>query len=396
MPSIRYLEKKVALKNNIFKKIFSERFRSVVFYICYALMISETFFRHTTAINPIAHYTYTYIAIPLLCILIVINFIESKNKTRLILMLVVAISIVLRFVSGNNYLLTAALFICAFKRVDFCKLIKLSVCTKIALLIILAFLYFNGLTDRGPVIQGELVRHSMGFGNPNTFSTHVLSIIIQMFYLHRNKLRPIDTLVFIIGVASIYGFTHSKTQIICAIIAAGVYLSRKLVNIKNGGLRVFVRATLCGSFVIGAIISLSAIFLYMANPSSMKQLDELSSKRLSSAASVIEKNNGIAPFGKKVDRFVLKNDNAAKVFDNGYAFFLLYYGIIPMLAFTILFCAYNKKSIKKDGGQTAWMFMVYAVSGITEHFFIEIAANVFLLKYSNLIYYENNSGGASC
>lgn len=316
----------------------------------------------------------------------IINIYQIKPlKKRILISVLFVFFIASRFISQNNLLMETALLIFAFKDISFNKIVAFSTVVKTILLSLLLIAFFTGIAEDHSVITNTTIRYSLGFSNPNGFSTQLLSIILQIFYLlkGRNSIKKI--IVSVIGVLLITLLSKSRTHIICIIL---LNLLTLLDAVKDRlKIKSFLYRFAQIAFPLCLTISLALPYFYIHNPDSMSKLNELTSKRISSTAAMINQNE-ITFFGQNVNR-ISKYNGSTKVFDNGYMYQLLYFGLITTIIFTYANIENTKRFFKEEKVDYIYT-TIYNISGLAEKFFLQVTTNIFLLDISSIIYKEEN------
>ena len=195
------------------------RLNKLIFYVSYTLIIFSTMFKQVTGINNLLE-TLSTIGIMLLLINCVSNINKLNINKVLILFISVLMAVITKITSKSNTIFILILLIIAAKNIKLEELIKYDLKIKIPFMIIIVVLYFLRMTDVNLHYRNGIIRHSMGFSNPNVFSTYILAIIVEYLYLRRKKVNAKDLIIIIIGIFIIDFYADSRTQIFCLIILA--------------------------------------------------------------------------------------------------------------------------------------------------------------------------------
>lgn len=363
--------------------------KQVVFLICYAILLADITLRYAEGVSDVTHFALNFIAMPLLVLLIIDNLNGLSLKRALAVLGVVAVGVATRLIANDNTLMLSCLFICAFKGMELDDVVKMSIPLRIILLTILLALFNLGLTKATEYTRNDgVVRYAYGFGNLNNLSTYILSTILQILYLDRKRIGWRDLAVvlasFIIIAVVTASRTHEAILLISAIfIIYTIFRSKarekKQILIKSKVLKFFCKY----SFLIMLLISAAVYLLYKDGNSFADSINSLTSSRVSTVKRLIDVN-GISLFGQNVNRITTLGTRRA--LDNSYAYILLYYGPVVLVAVAL----YSKKCIKnllehKDDA-LALLLTVYNIAGLAERFAIEVSTNTFLLGFSKLIY----------
>ena len=365
--------------------------RKILFLSCYAIFLFDVTFRHTDTINELAHFLLNFISMPILCLLIVDNLNGLTRKRALAVISVVAVGVSSRLITNDNTLMLACILICAFKDIDFKNVILFSLILKCVFLITLLALFYMNLTDATIYIREDgIVRYTYGFSNINGFGAYVFSIIIQFLYLDGKSIRLRDALVVLTGIIIINIFTASKTPMLILSILL-IYIVYTIIKQKSHSALVLRRKLskffVVHSFIIMALISLFAYVGYVNNNQAAKDLNKLTSGRISSVHTLVEMN-GISMFGQEVDRSSGSSDDTRRVLDNSYAYLVLYYGPIMLCIIAYIYRKGIETAIAQKNDACAAFIALYNVAGLMEHFSLEVSINPFLLTFSNMLYYK--------
>ena len=360
----------------------------IIFFLCYAILLADTTLRHVDMISGVTHALLNYIAMPLLVLLIIDNLNGLSFKRAMLVIGVIAIGICTRIISNDNTIMMATLFICAFKDIDLDSLIKFSVSLRIVLLITLLALFYLGFAGAATYMREDgVLRYAYGFSNLNGLSTYILSTILQILYLGRKNIRVRHALLVIAGIIVIFITTGSRTQSLI-LLATLVYVvisifkkrgANERLGIRNRCLRFFIMH----SFTIMALLAIVAYVAYANNNELARTINVWTSGRISSAKTLIDAN-GIALFGQEVDRLAVNGVN--RVLDSGYAYLMLYYGPIVMIALAFAYKKVFASMFSKKEDESTVFLTIYNIIGLVERFAFEISPNPFLLQFSSLLY----------
>lgn len=367
------------------------RLNKLIFYVSYTLIIFSTMFKQVTGINNLLE-TLSTIGIMLLLINCVSNINKLNINKVLILFISVLMAVITKITSKSNTIFILILLIIAAKNIKLEELIKYDLKIKIPFMIIIVVLYFLGMTDVNLHYRNGIIRHSMGFSNPNVFSTYILAIIVEYLYLRRKKVNAKDLIIIIIGIFIIYFYADSRTQIFCLIILALIVYINKYTGKKflNNSIVNFIVSNI---FIILTIFSLLIIYFYGQGNDIVQDIDVQTSGRIKQISGVFNEYD-VNLFGNKLD---LVTSLQAKLtgkqqtaLDNVYIYSLLSYGIIPFIIMCIAMKKYMKTTIKENEDILRTIMLVFLIGGLMERFCIEVQYNIFLLYFSYIIYDNKN------
>ncbi|HJJ18400.1 MAG TPA: hypothetical protein OIM61_03900 [Clostridiaceae bacterium] len=367
------------------------RLNKLIFYVSYTLIIFSTMFKQVTGINNLLE-TLSTIGIMLLLINCVSNINKLNINKVLILFISVLMAVITKITSKSNTIFILILLIIAAKNIKLEELIKYDLKIKIPFMIIIVVLYFLRMTDVNLHYRNGIIRHSMGFSNPNVFSTYILAIIVEYLYLRRKKVNAKDLIIIIIGIFIIDFYADSRTQIFCLIILALIVYINKYTGKKflNNSIVNFIVSNI---FIILTIFSLLIIYFYGQGNDIVQDIDVQTSGRIKQISGVFNEYD-VNLFGNKLD---LVTSLQAKLtgkqqtaLDNVYIYSLLSYGIIPFIIMCIAMKKYMKTTIKENEDILRTIMLVFLIGGLMERFCIEVQYNIFLLYFSYIIYDNKN------
>lgn len=367
------------------------RLNKLIFYVSYTLIIFSTMFKQVTGINNLLE-TLSTIGIMLLLINCVSNINKLNINKVLILFISVFMAVITKITSKSNTIFILILLIIAAKNIKLEELIKYDLKIKIPFMIIIVVLYFLRMTDVNLHYRNGIIRHSMGFSNPNVFSTYILAIIVEYLYLRRKKVNAKDLIIIIIGIFIIDFYADSRTQIFCLIILALIVYINKYTGKKflNNSIVNFIVSNI---FIILTIFSLLIIYFYGQGNDIVQDIDVQTSGRIKQISGVFNEYD-VNLFGNKLD---LVTSLQAKLtgkqqtaLDNVYIYSLLSYGIIPFIIMCIAMKKYMKTTIKENEDILRTIMLVFLIGGLMERFCIEVQYNIFLLYFSYIIYDNKN------
>lgn len=241
--------------------------------------------------------------------------------------------------SGLNTLLISALILISMKEFNFENILFFLVIGQLAgILIVLLSVCFN-IIENLVNIRFDGVRYSLGFLNANTISNYLLSIILKIIYLTREKRNL--WIVFILN--SIFFMTvlatDSRTSLILLLIFDVLYLTYKWMNNKSFAKLINTLNNL--AVVVTVIFSYLVAYFFSYGNILMNELNEIFSYRLSSAYKFFNLY-GISILGQKVElrgtfEAATSNRGGALILDNGYLQLTIIYGLIPAIVFMILY-----------------------------------------------------------
>ncbi|MDO4986753.1 MAG: hypothetical protein Q4E46_00340 [Candidatus Saccharibacteria bacterium] len=374
------------MKNNIKVRQKQASAKTVLFFICYTVLVFHSMLKTVNFLGPIIFGRFTYHLALLLLGFLSLASVSKLQKGKIALFFFVTLFITIACIIAKDLFLAVIwLTILAAKSLNINKLIKYDILIKSIGLIIVFLSFILGITSTETLlIRDGTVRQTLGFGNPNELSSHILSIYIDYLFLNRNNDKlAIKTALAIILSLFIYFVAGSRTQIIGIIIAL-VLLTKKKQKEKALS-RVKILMTSC-LFAVLTGISFFATVTYVATPNRLEWLNELLSGRLWLAARAY-KTYGIGFVGN----VRVTKDMLDYPIDNAYMYFLVIYGIIPLIALGIFIGKYAKYLLETKNSEILLALTIYMLLGMSETELFRPIYNTYFIPSSNMLLNEKGN-----
>lgn len=246
----------------------------------------------------------------------------------------------------------------------------------ITFFLIVSLSFFNIIDNNSITMwrNGNLdVRYSLGFGHPNSLHLALFILISLYLYCRYEKFKLYDIIFLFTLNAFIYMYSGSRTGFVLSIILILLTLFSKNQKIKSVLLKLPIPLLLTI-----VIFSFCTALLYN-RIDFMYKLNTIFNGRIAYSNYYLT-NYGFSLFGKNI----LNDKNA--LFDNGYIFLYIQYGLIGaslILYFILSIC----KKIKHDNDiRKTLLVIVYIIYGFTESFTPNIFMNIILLFYSEILF----------
>lgn len=356
-------------------------FQKTLFYVCYTLMIAQNMLNRVESIVPVLE-VLPKMTIALLVLLCGMNVLKMRRKTAILIFASVLLSSIVAIITSDSTLLTAVLTIVACKNINLERLMKYDICLKTLLLILVVVLYYAGLTAVNLHYRGGEVRQSMGFSNPNTFSSYIMAIVLEFLFLRRKKIGLLEVIVTLFSVFVVDYFADSRTQIVCIISALVLLLYKRW---RNGKIfeSTMIKALVRNVFSIMFLVSIVLVGLFMNSSEFAQNVNKISSGRLTNSALVVEEY-GLTIIGNSeiVSQTVNKDGFA---FDNSYIYILYVYGVVPTVLIALAMRGYMMYMLKKGDKDNIIIMLIMLISGFMERIFMRPHFNFFLLYFSYML-----------
>lgn len=355
----------------------------LLFYFCYFWMLTTLLLKKVNGAGAflVGIYPACRVVLIVLCALNLFRIPKRKVPIYLLIMIVGFIS---KLVTNSDFVFLTCLLITGCVDINFEKLIKTDIKFKLIMLLIVSALYFVGATSVYLHYRGDVVRHSMGFANPNIFSNYVMSVVVEYLFLKRKSLKLTDIAIAVVGMLIVNYFAGSRTQLICLIILTVILYAKRFRHfrgiINNRALSFALR----NSFTIMLGLSILISFAFNWNVPMLNELNVVTAGRVSSAAEHITKGH-LALIGGAEKDDDDDDDDSAVLLDNVFTYLLVAQGII----ITLLICIFMNRfmSFCYNKNRTIMAIMViFIVGGLMEHFCLEVPFNIFLLYSSHMLF----------
>ncbi len=372
------------------------KFNPIKFLFCfsYFLIVLSTMYSRVYYINRYVS-IFENIALVILFFICIIQSKSYKLKTVIIMLLLIPIVALSSKRSTNNINLKLLLVIFASKNIDFDKMIKFDFILKIFMLLILIILHYLGFTNDVIIYRLDgTIRNSMGLVHPNLLGTYIMILCLEFIYLKNKKLKLTHYLILFLLVFVINYFCDSRTSsfIIIFLLIFTFYYDKINKNIFDSKL---FRTIICNSFLILLFISYFSSVLYHDGNYLFYRLNSLFSGRLYWIFYYL-KTYSINLFGNNlriINSFTAVSLNiSAMLLDNAYVYYLLKFGL---LVYVILFIAFYKsfsRMFKYKEYFLIIIFLLLLAYSLMEILAFQVAYNVFLIYFSNLLFFKESGG----
>lgn len=263
----------------------------------------------------------------------------------------------------------------ACKGVDFRKIVKRDLYTRILFVVIMLYLWLSGIAPDVTSDYNGVVRHSMGFQNPNHVGIIAFIVIMEILYLSEMHLSIVRYIVvFVILMVEDY-MAGSRTAEFISLIAIGlatVFTFRPQFYEKRK-----VRAIMCWGGIICATLTAVAFFLYKSGNATAVVLDKMLSYRITNIAFYYNRL-GISIWGNN-------SLSVNRTIDSIYGFSFIVLGIIAFLIIMIAYYKLERILCQSNMALAIIMFCLF-VYGMSERLWMYVDYNIFMLAFAELIY----------
>lgn len=354
-------------------KISITRFRTVIFYFPYLFMLCFSTYGHIPVLGGYLNLLADFGVFVLIILFLFKIKLYTKKELLIFFALFIYSFIMIR--TANFYgFFKLTLLMAASKGIDFRYCIKYDLIFRTIILVIMIFLFYQGIAPDVTSLYNNQIRHSMGFQNVNHLGMMVFIIVMEIIYLtsaNLNILQYIYCIFLLIFTDITSGSRTAEFMTIISLMFATLYKVNPNL-FKKKSVKIFIKH--CS--VICSIITLLFVYLYKIGTEIGLHFDRLFSGRLSNILFYYDQF-GITLFGTDVS-------TATRTNDNFYAYCLLTLGIITFI-FVIFFCYKMINEIYKNNIPLAITLACFMLYGLSERLWMYIDYNILLLSFKILI-----------
>ena len=353
-----------------------------LFYIAYFLFLIHSMCSKVVFLGTANKYI-VYIVPCLLGFNILVQSQKYKLGSIIRIYALVVITALIYYLTGDEALFCAMLFIVSKKDIDFDKFLKKDILFKIIIMIFVVLCYKMNLTRDTLFTRSDgTIRYTLGFDHPNHLGLYLFSICCGLCYLHYGKYKFVDYLALLCSFLVCYFVCDSRSpQIGLAVLVIMMIITTKAkITIKNNKLIGLLPVILC-------IFSFVFTVLYIKNNPFAVKLDRTLNNRLYFSANFME-HYGINLFGHKFTYYGIKW-HPLSILDNSYMHLLIHFGISGLILFMTCSILLIKYAIKEKKYEIIVYLIPFLIYGIVERHIYEVQYNCILLLISDFIYIKN-------
>ena len=281
------------------------------------------------------------------------------------------------------------------KGMDFDRLVKFDLITRISCTLVLYLLSVNGLVQNLITRRTDgTIRCAYGYGHANRLGAAIFLICLYLFYLRRGKKKLYDLAYPFFGAWFTYSVTNSRTATIGIIIIFGINLFLFLRNSKMRDVFSKYQSIIIKIAVIGLILLVFGLTIfYQSGNMRMSFLNRLFNSRIE-LGNIFWNYYDITLFGSQ-SRIYTWDDvlsNKASVSNVGidilYLMVLFRYGIVTFATYLYMLFWILKYTLRTDKILTICFGIICAFSCVENQFF-SATSNIFMLLFSYRIYEFN-------
>lgn len=288
----------------------------------------------------------------------------------------------------NATLLITFLYISFGRSVDIRQLAKITfiVWTFIIIITVTSSMlgYIETLYD---IRSNGQIRSSMGFKNPNRFSTSIFQILLAWLFLRYDRVKIVDFILSVAAIIIIQVVSGSRTTSIA--IGVMIFLIIFSKQMKKRNLNKIFIILLMSIVMLLFVITLYFMFFYDDGNQMHVFLDRIVSKRFSLAHNFFTKYPPTF-FGQYFEPDILYDFiNGTKgtfIIDNSYAKLIILFGLFPTVLIFLVFFLLIRNELKCNSIRSDYLFfIIFLIVGFAESFILNISMNFTLIIFSNIL-----------
>ncbi|WP_207695649.1 hypothetical protein DOK67_0001660 [Enterococcus sp. DIV0212c] len=361
----------------------------IFWYILLETTTLSTRFQNNFYFNNLLNVEKIMILVVIISFFIIINKVYVK-RSLFILILLLFVSLI-AYVSAFPSLIMTVLIMYAASQVNFKKIIKVDIITKVTAVTITIMLYYSGIASQVTYVREDgLVRQSLGFSHPNIFAVFILGIALDYIYLRYNKFKIVDYFL-VIGTTLIIGrLTDSRSAVLALFVSVIlIFMFKSFPNVVNSKI---ISTILVYLVPIYMIVSYFLMTKYNPMNPILRSIDKLTSLRIT-YGNAFYKLFGVSALGNRIENLDLGGVNSitgygSLILDNAYMSIILKFGIIFTIVICLFFIVISKKAMKLNPALMI-LIVVVATHGLMETSFYSFQLNIIYLATSFLI--KNNT-----
>ncbi len=353
-------------------------------YLFYVFILVNTFFKGIGLDND----SNVYLICLIFGILVLfLKLIKDKytKKELFFISISIVIGIATFLVTRRPTLFLTVLCLIGMKNVNIDDIFKKMLDVRFITFFSIIILAFAGIIDNTKFEMwrnGEMsTRYTLGFGHPNTLHLSLFILIALYIYNRYDKLNIFEYIVMIALNFLIYHFSVSRTGMMGTLL---LIILCAITQIKSTKVRNIIIKLPSILFIVLFIFSFLTGMLY-GKVEFINQLDRIFTGRIAYSNYYLE-TYGFSLFGSNI-----QNDTNA-LFDNGYLYMYIQYGIVGLIYLSVLFFAIFNNIKKNHDIKKAVLVISFLIYILTESFSPNIFMNIILLFSAEWIFSNKKIG----
>jgi len=300
---------------------------------------------------------------------------KKKIKELIIILLSLIVGLILYCITYNFTVLKYIILLISTLSFNFETLIKNDFRIKLFLTCSNVLLDFCDLTQTKLFVRPDgTIRYTLGFVHPNTFGFYAMILVLEFFYLNREKksIKPylFSILMFILN----WKISDSRTSAIIILFVIFYNLIRRNNKLNSILYNRIIKRIVTYSFFILTVISIFLGISYNMHNSVTEKMNEILSYRPQNYELYLSN------YPIKVTGNELPNSVKGKFLDNSYLLLLINLGLLQYLVYAYLITeTFRKLYRQKDKDYLIVVLLLLLIYGMMETMVIKATMNTFLL-----------------
>lgn len=354
-------------------------------YLFYAFILINTFFKGIGLDNSSKIYL---IGLIIGVIALIEKLLNDKYTKKEIIFIAssLLVGIVTFLIAKTPTLLLTCLCLAGMKNVEVNDVFKKMYYVRLLTFVAVITLSLAGIIENEKISMwrsgGISERYSLGFGHPNTLHLTFFILVALYMYNKYEKLKILDYSIIIVLNLTLYQFSVSRTGMIVTMLLVVFFLISKIKGVN----KIIIKLPII-IFIILLIFSFATGLLY-GKVRIMDKLNDILNGRVAYSHYYLQ-TYGFSLFGSNT-----KNDTNA-LFDNGYLYMYVQFGIIGLAYLSILYLKIFKKIMKTLDVKKAVLSICFLIYIFTESFSPNIFMNIILLLAADTIFIKKSNSNYS-
>lgn len=350
-----------------------------LFYVAYFMFLAFSMAGHIDFLKPYFNVA-TYISLGLILIIILFNINLYKKREFLIFSIFLVFSLFIGYKNNDFSLLKIFLILMAMLKIDFDYCISADFKARMFLILIILGLCLGGYSVDVISYNDGLIKHSLGFLNPNALGMHTLILVFEILYLSKEKLSFKKIIISLLILFFVNYYAGCRTANIIIVITSFMFLIFKInINFFN---KKYIKFFITNSVLICFILTLFSYLLYKNDTNIGNFLNDALSNRLFNIDIYYHFYN-INIFGHNIEEIALTLDNA-------YAYSLFGIGISGVILFIYSFKKLFIKLYEEKNYSLIIIIFSFVIYGLSERLWLQIDYNIFMACFVKILFCDKS------
>lgn len=358
----------------------SKTIYNYLFYISYFLIVCYSYLGQIDMFkNPLSIISKVSLLLLFLSFILQIKK-YSKNEIIISSFLIICSFANIFFAKDFTFFKIILIILCL-KDVDLNKLIKYDFIFRIIILFIIFSSLNLGFCKDELFYDVDIVKHSLGFRNPNILGMYSFLMCLEFIYLNWKKMNILKYSIMFIFILVLNKYIMCKTSLIMFFLSVIIKIlfdfNKKIFDYK------FVKKIICNSYVIFFVLTIIFWSLYYFNFPIGNSINQILSNRLFNISYHFF-NSKVSLFGSTLDDIL--------TLDSFYIYSLLSFGIINFIILFILIKKMFNESFASNDRSLIYVFLLLAFYGFSERLLFSADYNAFICFLSLALFKKIKRG----